>query len=262
MLGADAKLLTESEDVGSRGLFQILNSKTVLEDEEDAENSELKYLRIIQTIRDEQPALFKKIHTLPRKARSSRAGVRGSKSQVLTYFRKGYLTKFLLSDAAGTEEIDFIRAAKMLECTPDTRKCALSENDQDAFYNFFEHNKDGFALATNSLEDEGTEKRGSRSALTKLREFVKIVHKDERMTDFDQDFLKDVMAALDIGVLPKKTASAIVKKIEDAEQDILKMLAIIRSNIAPNFLKRDSGRRQEDRGGRREVVLSLYQKAE
>lgn len=260
MLGADAKLLTESEDVGSRGLFQILNSKTVLEDEEDAENSELKYLRIIQTIRDEQPALYEKIQTLPLKARSSRAGVNGSKSQVLTYFRKGYLTKFLLSSADGTEEIDFIRAAKMLECTSDTRKCALSENDRDAFYDFFEHNKDGFASVTNSLEDEGTEKRGSRSALTKLREFVKIIHKDGRMTDSDQDFLKDVMTALDKGILPKKTASAIVKKIEDAEQDIPKMLAIIRSSIAPNFLKRDSGKRQEDRDSKRVVILSLYQK--
>lgn len=262
MLGADAKLLTESEDVGPRGLFQILNSKTVLEDEEDAENSELKYLRIIQTIRDEQPALFEKIRTLPRKARSSRAGAKGSKPRVLTYFRKGYLTKFLLSDTAGTKEIDFIHAAKTLECSPDSRKFALSENDQEMFYTFFEHNKDGFASVTNSLDDEETEKRGSRSALTKLREFVKIVRKDSRLTDSDTDYLKDVMAALDIGVLPKKTAALIVKKIEDAGQDILKMLAIIRTNIDPTFLQADSSKRREDRGGKREVVLSLYQKAE
>jgi hypothetical protein len=73
--------------VEPKGLFEILNSKKALEDEGEAEDSELKYLRIIQGIRDKKPDLFEKVRNLPRKARSYRQ--EAGREQVLTYFRKG-----------------------------------------------------------------------------------------------------------------------------------------------------------------------------
>lgn len=80
------------------------------------------------------------------------------------------------------------------------------------------------------------------------------------MTDFDQDFLKDVMAALESGVIPKKGAQAIVKKMEDANGDIIKMLNILRSGINSTFLRPAEMSKREEMQTKREVVLSLYTK--
>lgn len=261
MLGADAKLLTESEEVSPKGLFEALNSKDVLEDESDAQNSELKYLRVIQTVRDKDPSLFEKIKNLPRKARSCRVDEKRKVDGLITYFRKGYLTKFILSDGAATQEIDFFQAARTLECTPEAKRAKLFATDNDAFYELYDKNREGFVAVTDPVEEEAGTQRGSRNILTRLREFVKIVRKDARMTEFDQDFLKDVMAALESGVIPKKDAQAMVKKMEDTGGDIIKMLNIMRSGINPTFLRPAEANKRKELREKREVVLSLYTKA-
>ncbi|WP_353686069.1 helicase-related protein [Thermodesulfovibrio sp. 3462-1] len=71
MLGGDSAILTEGEPVSSHELFdKLLSKKTITED--DGEESELKYLRIIEDIRDKNPELFEKIKRLPKKARSAK----------------------------------------------------------------------------------------------------------------------------------------------------------------------------------------------
>lgn len=260
MLGADAKLLTESEDVGPKGLFEILNSTDILEDEADAQNSELKYLRVIQNVRDKDPQLFEKIKNLPRKARSCRVDDKRLTDGLVTYFRRGYLTKFILTDSAATQEIDFLQAARSLECTPQAKRIKLSATDNDAFYEFYDRNRAGFSAATEPVEEDAGAQRGSRNILTRLREFVKVVRKDARMTEFDQDFLKDVMAALESGVIPKKDAQAIVKKMEGANGDIIKMLNILHSGIKATFLLPAEMNNRKVVREKREVVLSLFTK--
>lgn len=262
MLGADAKLLTESEVATSKGLFAILNSKESLEDEGGAEASELKYLRVIQSIRDENPSLFNKIKNLPRKARSALSKELVQGSQLITYFRKGYLTKFIASDMGSTTEIDFVGAARRMECQPDTKGILLSATDQDQLYNLLDKNRNGFAATTASIDEDATVNvPGSRSTLTRLREFVKVVRKDERLTDADHSFLEQVTQALEKGVVPKKTAQNVVKKIEGANGNFLKMLNIIRSGIDEAFLNPTSNASKSGILQKREVILSLYQKA-
>ena len=69
LLGGDASILTEGEPVTSHELFdKLLSRKTLTDDEE--EETELKYLKIIQDIRNNNPDLFEKIKQLPKKARS------------------------------------------------------------------------------------------------------------------------------------------------------------------------------------------------
>ena len=72
MLGSDARLLTEGEEVKSFDLFAKLNSKKTITGEDEDEESELEYLREIRTVRDKQPELFARIKRLPKKARSTR----------------------------------------------------------------------------------------------------------------------------------------------------------------------------------------------
>ncbi|MGB9762283.1 hypothetical protein [Caldisericum sp.] len=50
--------------------MEILNNYSFTEDEE--EESELKYFRIIEEIRDKNPELFERIKRLPKKARSAK----------------------------------------------------------------------------------------------------------------------------------------------------------------------------------------------
>ena len=99
MLGADARLLTEGEPIEQHELFNRLTSKRTITGEDDGEESELKYLHVIKTIRDQDPETFEKIKRLPRKSRTARAN--GEKvNSLLTYFRRGKIEKFLLLGGA------------------------------------------------------------------------------------------------------------------------------------------------------------------
>jgi len=58
LLGGDAALLTEGEPIGSHELFNKLISKQVVTGEDENEESELKYLQIIKSIRDKEEAFI------------------------------------------------------------------------------------------------------------------------------------------------------------------------------------------------------------
>src|SRR6266566_4659787 len=73
MLGADARLLTEGEEIVSHDLFAKWNSKKTITGEDEDEETELKFLTEIRTLRDKQPDLFERIKRLPKKARSTRS---------------------------------------------------------------------------------------------------------------------------------------------------------------------------------------------
>lgn len=67
MLGADARLLTEGEEIKSHDLFAQLNSKKTITGEDEEEDSELEYLTEIREVRDQNPELFTRIKRLPKK---------------------------------------------------------------------------------------------------------------------------------------------------------------------------------------------------
>ena len=72
MLGADARLLTEGEEIKSHDLFAKLTSKKTITGEDEEEQSELEYLTEIRDVRDKHPELFARVKRLPKKARSTR----------------------------------------------------------------------------------------------------------------------------------------------------------------------------------------------
>lgn len=92
LLGGDAAILTEGEPVSSHELFDRLISKNIIIEAQE-EESELKYLRIIENIRDKNPELFEKIKHFPKKARSAKFFTQSlkniaSSNSLLTFFRK------------------------------------------------------------------------------------------------------------------------------------------------------------------------------
>jgi superfamily II DNA or RNA helicase/HKD family nuclease len=253
MLGADARLLTEGEEIKSHDLFARLTSKKTITGEDEDEESELRYLRIIRNVRDNDPDLFEKIKRLPKKARTAREYDSDSRS-LLTYFRKGKLQKFYLSDDQKTEELDFFSAAKYLEVGKNTPRETIGAD----YYELLDKNKKAFALATTEEMPETKMKGGRDSAsfLLKILKSNQIKH-FKGYTEDDELYIRKVMGLIEDGGLPKQTAKTLVKELSK-ESNPLKILAKLKTNIAPEFFKQPIAESSAQTAGPREVILSEY----
>jgi superfamily II DNA/RNA helicase len=253
MLGADARLLTEGEEIKSHDLFTRLTSKVTITGEGEAEESELKYLQIIRTIRDKEPDLFEKIKRLPKKARTARIGA-DNETSLVTYFRKGKLQKFYQVSDSDPEEWDFLSAAKKLEVDKKTKRVSPGGD----FYDLLEKNKEAFRLATTEEVPE-MKMRGGRDSTTFVLRFLKAneVKHFKGFTDEDELYIRKVITLLEEGGLPKQTTKTLVKELSK-ETNPLKILAKLKTNIAPEFFKETVAESSAQTSGPREVILSEY----
>ena len=264
MLGSDARLLTEGEEVKSFDLFAKLNSKKTITGEDEDEESELEYLTEIRNIRDKQPELFARIKHLPKKARSTRT-VPASQDTVvqafpalLTYFRQGRLDKFYLAAgaAAPAVELDFLTTVKVL------RPFDLAEDRQlipPDFYALLDRNKQAFAQATSPENDDAIphHKGGANDAYILKRLKAKEIRRYHGFTDEDEDYIRNVVQLLMDGALPKpttkKVATALKKEIEP-----LKVLGILKRDISPLFFQATRAQMTHYALSPREVILSSW----
>jgi len=273
MLGADAKLLTDGEPIKSHEIFNRLSSKKLLTGEDEEEESELKYLKIIREIRDNTPDLFARIKRLPKKARTAkkitppfpplnlRGGwgvlspplMGGDKGEgVLTFFRKGKLRKMFLSTKNDVGEVDFFRAAEILKAEKDTPKEKLPKD----FYEFLDANKKEFELAT-ADEVRRLTHPGSRSYESKLLQIINAIKDYKGFTEDDEEYLNKLLKIVEEGALPKQTAKKLVNA-STGIKDPLKILSIFRSGIPQEFFKEHISESAAETSGPREVILSEY----
>jgi superfamily II DNA or RNA helicase len=258
LLGGDATLLTEGEPIGSHELFNRLLSTKTITGEDDGEESELKYLNLIKTIRDKDPSLFDAVKRLPKKARSARENKEHPK-QLLTYFRRTKLQKFFLAaDSPDAQELDFLSAAKLLEATAETARTKISRD----YYELLDKNKEAFIFSTTEDMPEPASRGGGRDSATQVLRFLKAVMKDRRQLTEDQEsYLKKVMLRLDEGALPKQTAKETLKVLSQLKGDALnplKVLAALQSSVPLRLLEEHLAGQSGSQTGRREVILSLY----
>ena len=253
MLGADARLLTEGEEIKSHDLFARLTSKKTITGEDEDEESELRYLRIIRNIRDDSPDLFEKIKRLPKKARTAREYDSINRG-LLTYFRKGKLQKFYRSDVQKTEELDFFSTVNYLEVDRNTPRKTMGAD----YYELLNENKKAFALATTEEVPEMKMKGGRDSAsfVLKILKSNQVKH-FKGYTEDDELYIRKVMGLIEDGGLPKQTAKTLVKELSK-ESNPLKILAKLKTNIAPEFFKEPIAESAAQTSGPREVILSEY----
>ena len=126
-LGEDFKYLSENEDVDAYGIFgktlyDKLNSDEVLEEEDFVEDTSLKYLNIIRDVRDNNEKLFTKVKNYPKKIRSAKYL---DKDGTITFFRKGKVKRFFITDEEMTREIKFLDAIKYFECDENEKKAKI-----------------------------------------------------------------------------------------------------------------------------------------
>ena len=264
MLGSDARLLTEGEEVKSFDLFAKLNSKKTITGEDEEEESELEYLTEIRNVRDKQPELFARIKRLPKKARSSRTLSSTDQSPVqqlpalLTYFRQGRLDKFYLAGAEPSSpvELDFLTTVKVLKPANAGEERRPIPPD---FYAVLDRNKAAFAEATSPENDDAIphHKGGANDAYILKRLKAKEIRRYHGFTDEDEDYVRNVIQLLMDGALPrpttKKVAAALKKEIEP-----LKVLGILKRDISPLFFQATRAQQMHHSKMLREVILSSW----
>ena len=256
MLGADAQLLTEGEEIKSHDLFQQLFAKSTLTGEDEQQESELEYLNIIRGVRDQQPELFERIKRLPKKARAASIATAGqSAPALLTFFRKGRLEKFFIGTPdSAARELDFFTAARYLACRPETPSGVRGPD----FYTLLDSNKDAFDMAT--VEDGGDQAL-QRSRDTSARLLQRLRTKDLRdfagYTEDDEDYIRQVTRLLEDGALPRPT----LKKLAEAfrvEASPLRLLGIMRRDIPQQFFQPVRAETVKHNFSPRQVILSKY----
>ncbi len=275
LLGNDARLLTGDEEITSHNLFDRINSRAAAEGDPAEPKSELKYLRLILKIKEQQPELFKRILALPRKARSSRCfdfdplsptlspinkgeGV-ANLPALITYFRQGRLDKFFCAQANkdDAEELDFFTAAEILETTDQELR---QDIPPDAFYPLLDKNRHGFiAMTTPGVESllSATATSGHEAALLK-RLRARDFRNAAALTPPDRKLAADVHRLISEGRIGKNTLAK-VKKAFDQTDDPVVMIAILRREIPHHYLlgvipKADTHSSPE----LRELILSSY----
>ena len=256
LLGNDARLLTENEEIESHELFNRLTSKEAIIGEDEGQESDLKYLKIIKDIREDNPDLFARIKSLPKKARTARK-YKQKTNTLLTYFRKGKLQKFFISaPQQESQELDFITTAKIFEVKEDTKR----EKIVPSFYDLLEKNKEAFEFATQ--EEPEIKLTGGRDSATQVLKILKAISKDTRkFTEEQEEYLKIVIQKITEGALPKQTTKILLQELNnELKQTInsLRILAVLQKNIAPEFLKEHLSESAAQTSGPREVILSEY----
>ncbi|MDP3830517.1 MAG: helicase-related protein, partial [Ignavibacteriaceae bacterium] len=253
MLGNDARLLTEGEEIKSHDIFQRLSSKIALTGEDEEVESELKYLEVIRNVRDKDVDLFAKIKHLPKKARSAKKSSLNQNS-IITYFRKGKLHKYFITNNNETKELDFLETAKILDANIDIKR----EKIESEFYTFLEKNKVAFKEATQEHELEYHTKGGNDNA-TKILRILKSkqIKNYQGFTEDDDLYFQKVIQLLVDGSLPKQTTKNLVNALVGIEQP-MQMLAKIKTNIPDEFFAGHISHTSADVFGPREVILSEY----
>ncbi len=259
MLGNDAKLLTDGEEVKSFELFNKLTSKEFILGDEEGEESELKYLKVIENIRDNNKELFAQIKAMPKKARVARktsSKYQPYENSVITYFRKGKLEKFYLSNEKESIELDFLTAAKLFEATEKTKSHKLPTD----FYKFLADNKAKIDadLSEDNIEGEHSARAGRDNA-TRILKILKAkeIRRYDGFTDLDDEYLDKVRKLIEEGGMPKKTAKTIFNEIKE-EKNPKKILAIIKRNLPNQLFNATQTAKDISMSSQKEVILSEY----
>jgi superfamily II DNA/RNA helicase len=262
MLGADARLLTEGEEIKSHDLFARLNSKKIITGEDEDEESELEYLGEIREVRDKHPDLFARIKRLPKKARSTRllapgTGLVQSFPSLFTYFRHARLDKFYLAASnADPVELDFLAAVKLLKPADSDEKRQSIAAD---FYDLLAKNKAAFTDATSEDLDEAIAKHkgGANDTYILKRLKAKEIRRYQGFTEDDEQFIQQVIQLLTDGALPRPTTKKVAEALK-TEIEPLKVLGILRRDISTLFLQATRAQLTHNTLSPREVILSSY----
>lgn len=252
-LGEDFKYLSEDEEVDTYGIFgknlyNKLNSKESLE-EDFYEDSTLKYLQIIRSLRDEDEKLFIKIKNYPRKIRSAKYL---DKDGTLTFFRNGYMKRFFISDENASREMTFLDAMKIMESDKEEKHHKVSNR----YYDNLENNKRELikVLQEESMDISPIRKEGKSHDKTIIKN-LKALNSYPKFTDNEIGKIHKLMDLFEDGSIPSVIGKEIVKTIKGI-RDQIEIFNTIWDLVPDSYIK-NSDTEKEIQDYNTEVVLSL-----
>ncbi len=261
MLGSDARLLTEGEEIKSHDLFRRLNSRKTITGEDEEEESELKYLTEIRNVRDKNGDLFERIKRLPKKARSTRnfpveSDTVTMRPALMTYFRRGALDKFFLAQADGpSAEADFFTTAKLLKPEDNEERRQPIGHE---FYHLLERNKQAFVDVTTAEGSDGIPHRNTANDAYILKRLkAKDISRFQSFTDDDELYIRQVIGLIDDGALPKPTTKKVATALKK-ELAPFKVLGILKRDIPKEFFQATVADAAHQDYSPREVILSSF----
>lgn len=203
VLGNDSRYLYKDETPDPHGLFgeRLIKRLSALADDEDEDDSELRYLQVIRQVRDEDPNLFERVKGLPLKARSAH-GEGADSDELLVFFREGALKKFLIAGQS-IRELTFLEAAPLIACTPNSAKMALPKD----YYNRLKAARKylEYSLEMEELPSGPALTTKTRSLLT----FLRALQGHSSMTDDDQEYLQKLYEAVEQSGIARKTINTL-----------------------------------------------------
>lgn len=247
LLGNDSQLLTE-EPIKAYSLFNKINSNP--DEEEELVDDELKYLALMRDIRDNNFELFKKIEELPKKARVTRSGERS----LITLMKSKKFKKVFKTTPEKTIEIDFFKAIKILEASPEEKSIQSDEK----YYEYLHKNLTGFEKL---FSDEGKiDLNNTEKSILKIISYTLKFKKD--LTSFDINYLIKIKELLKEGSISKKQEKNLNKHLKnltkEEKQNPHRIIDTLRENIAEETLNTESVKEDETEADIKEIILSEY----
>ena len=253
LLGTDAKLLTDDEEVEAHSLFEFLNSQQAVGGEDVGEVSELGYLKEIRAIRDEDSDLFLKIKKMPRKCRAAR---NSENKGLLTFLRRGSLKRFYFSEInKDTIEKDFIEAAQLLKAEVNEKSGKFSPD----YYELLASNKRKLDSAIDESNEEVGKKTGGKNVLNDLRNLlsVKEIKNYHGYVEHQEKYLKDLIKEINNGSLVKGKAKEALNACEPLRKDPIKFINRLKDIIPEDIFTKEK-KSLDDNLTKKEVILSEY----
>lgn len=222
LLGNDSQLLTEEPIKSYDDFFSITSSDI---DDEEVVDNELRYLREIRDIRDNNPDLFKKIEELPIKARVAR---KANQKYLITLMKKDKFKKLFKSEGYGAEEIDFFEAIKELKA--DENEKAISIDNE--FYQHLYQNMFAFDQLLNDPDDEIKLSKNEKSIL----KYIKYARSCKKLLNHDKNYLFKVKELIEEGHITKNRAKKIKTELIAIDKNNKDLDKIKRSNLIVKVL--------------------------
>ena len=246
-LGADAKYLTGEDTVNKRGLFDRINTKETYQENEEV-NEELEYLLDIRKIRDNNPALFKKIKSMPVKARTTRTS---NSNKVLTYFKIGNLSKFFISDEKETQELVPVDAMKKLKADKNEKGFSLPE----FYWDLFHKNELKFKEELNKNQlmsiNNPTKGRSEAHLIKFIKAWLNIPNVNQNTSL--KNYLLSLLSALQMGAISGYAIKQALKTINTkdlAEKQVIAVSNVIKQDYIDNSIK------NVKRNRKKQIILS------
>lgn len=262
ILGEDSKFLTEDEEVSTHELFRKMNASIQAEDEDEI-SSELSYLKLIRDIRDKDKELFDKVKNYPKKIKIGRTNKITETKGLVTFFRKGYLKRFYITNnKEETSEITFEKAIELIKA----EKNEISKKVSKFYYDFLKLNKEAFEQAEqedNTTNMVTSNKRGSSNAKNIIKVLKECLKMEERFTDIEIGNINKMIDLLENGELPIriiKEANKEIKKIVGIK-DIAKFYKEFELLIPKVYFEQEEKaeiNEQKNKKNEKEIILSEY----